>query len=154
MQVIDILGKPIQVTDLEAAIKEAEMFSFWEDKNAPKKVNQVSQGYWIDLANKLKALKIEIEALPIPVKVIDPEADNLPLWVKELREARLTSYQSGLKYNTPDGFKLFVKDKKASPLYGAWSCIRTQDNFYRLDKLEIGETWERGWGSPSITRIF
>lgn len=52
----------------------------------------------------------------------------------------------------PQTTKLFVKDMINSPIYGAWSCVKTDRNFRELDKLEIGQTWER-WGSPNLTRV-
>lgn len=58
------------------------------------------------------------------------------------------------KYDVNISYKLFSKDKKDNPLFVAHSCVRTIENINSLDKLEIGETWDRGWGSPSLTRIF
>jgi hypothetical protein len=146
--IIDLDGKSIKVTDIDGAI--AQVSCYTKFSSTP---NLNVGAYWKDTLKKLKALKKEIEAEPVPVKVVDEIADSLPLWVKEMREKRITSYQSGLKYNTPDGHKLFSKDKKDSPLFGAHSCVRTDTNLRKLDQLEIGETWER-FGQPNITRIF
>lgn len=58
------------------------------------------------------------------------------------------------EFNLDDGThcKLFIKGSATHPLYGAYSCVKTDSNLYKLDKLEVGETWER-FGSPNLTRV-
>ena len=156
MEVVDLNGKTLKVTDLKAAIEQAEMFSGYSDKNSPKEVNQLAQAYWIDLRDKLKKLEI-IEIVSIHDQLEDSYTDNLPTWVKEMRQKYpIRLDDSNQNFNSEEvniSRKGFSKDRKDSPLYGAHSCVRTLENINRLDKLEIGETWER-FGSPNITRIF
>lgn len=71
--------------------------------------------------------------------------ENYPQKVVEIRKAFKLD-------ENPQTTKLFVKDMKDSPIYGAWSCVKTDRNFRELDKLEIGETWVR-FGSPNLTRV-
>ena len=71
--------------------------------------------------------------------------ENYPQKVKDARK----------KFNLDervDTCKFFMKNERDNPLFGAWSCVKTQGNFYQLDRLEIGETWER-FGSPNLTRV-
>jgi hypothetical protein len=146
--IIDNKGKQMFVTDIHEAIKQAEMYSKFD----PSHIENTT--YWTHVLNQLKKLKAVMDAEPVPVKVIDEIADKLPVWVKEMREKyrqRLTD----IGYTDVNiSQKSFSKDKKDSPLFGPHSCVRTLENLNRLDKLEIGETWDRGWGRPSITRIF
>ncbi len=155
MEVVDLNGKTIKVTDLKAAIAQAEMFSGYSDKTSPKELNQLCQAYWIDMRNKLRKLSlVEFFTKLDAEQVEDPIANTLPTWVKEMREKYPVTLDNSI--NSPNeniSFKGFSKDRKDSPLYGAHSCVRTLENLNRLDRLEIGETWER-FGSPSITRIF
>ena len=141
--------KQIEVTDIDAGIAQVKTYTTFSNS-----YNKDTKAYWKDVLKKLKALKKQIDAEPVPVKVEDPIADKIPTWVKEMREKYRTSYEVSLKYNTPDGHKSFSKDKKDSPLYGAHSCVKTEQNLRKLNSLEVGETWDRGYGSPSITRIF
>jgi hypothetical protein len=144
--IIDNKGKQMFVTDIHEAIKQAEMYSKFD----PSHIENTT--YWTHVLNQLKELKAVMDAEPVEV-LIDEIADKLPVWVKEMRK----DYRQKL---TDIGYtdvnisqKSFSKDRKDSPLFGAHSCVRTLENINRLDKLEIGETWER-FGSPNITRIF
>lgn len=76
--------------------------------------------------------------------------------VEEIRAERIATLA---KMNTtPEQFdgnsKLYIKDNRKSPLFSKWSCVKTDSNLHKLEGMEIGETWDRGWGSPSITRVF
>jgi hypothetical protein len=158
MEVIDLNGKTIAVTDIKEAIAQAEMFSGYSNKNSPKEVNQLAQAYWIDLRDKLKKLEL-IENVKIHDQLEDnnPVYGDIPIWVIEMRQMYPNTLDdSNQNLNSEEvniSRKGFSKDRKDSPLYGAHSCVRTLENLNRLDKLKVGETWER-FGSPSITRIF
>ena len=143
----DLEGKQIEVTDLHEAIKQANMFTTFDTR----KVELTA--YWKDLHSKLLELKASIEAEPILV-VDEPQGEDLlPLIVREIREERRNSM---FLLNNPDEYKgkLFIKNDKRSPLYGAHSCVKTEENLNRLSKLEVGETWDRGNFSHKITRIY
>lgn len=49
--------------------------------------------------------------------------------------------------------KMFTKDEKLSPLFGAWSCVRSQKAVRQLESLEVGESTTNSSGRK-ITRIF
>lgn len=145
MEVIDLNGKTLKVTDIKAAIAQAKMFSGYTNKNNPKEVNDLAQAYWTDMYNKLVRLGVAMVFERVDeLEATNPNFKKLPSFVQVMQIA----------FKDHDkGTKGFSKDGKTSPLYGAWSCVKTDANFNRLDKLEIGETWER-FGSPNITRIF
>ena len=143
----DLEGKEIQVTDLHEAIKQANMFTTFDTR----KVELTA--YWKDLHSKLLELKASIEAEPVLV-VDEPQGEDLlPYIVREIREERRQRLASmGAKPEDFEG-KLFIKNDKRSPLYGAHSCVRAEQNINTLDKLKVGETWDRGHFSHKITRI-
>ena len=153
MEVKDLLNKTIEVTDLKKAIAEATMFSTYSDKTSPKEVNQLAQAYWIDMLKKLRKLALAEMFTIIDAIVIPTGEELLPEFVRVIRAERRE--RLALMGTTPDAFngKLFSKDGKKSPLFGAHSCVKTDQNLSKLDSLEIGETWKR-FGQPSITRIF
>ena len=145
MEVIDLNGKTIKVTDLKAAIAQAEMFSTYSDKTSPKELNQLCQAYWIDMRNKLRKLGlIEIIKIHDQLEDANPDFKDYPSFVKVMQMVFKDHDKSTKGYS---------KDGKTHPLYGAHSCVKTDQNLRKLDTLEIGETWER-FGQPNITRIF
>ena len=146
--ITDNLGKSIKVIDINAGIEQAEMYSKFDPSH------KENTAYWKDILNKLKALKKQIDAEPLPINVEDPIADKIPTWVKEMREKYMERLADIGYTDINISQKSFSKDKKDRPLYGAHSCVRTLRNLYTLDKLEVGETWDRGYGLPSLTRIF
>jgi hypothetical protein len=154
--ITDLEGKQIEITDIDKGIQQADMFS----KFAIQYINQKS--YWEDMLNKLKELKAIIEAEPKPEPIKDNVSDDIPQWVKEVRLSFINSHKSSLQYNTPDGHKLFVKSGeitikqggKITRLYGIHSCVKSEWNINVVNQLKVGQTWYRGWGNPSLTRIF
>lgn len=58
MYIIDNTGRKIEVTDLDAALKQAETFAdyFHEDK-AFADLDQLQKSYWLDIIEKLKQLR-------------------------------------------------------------------------------------------------
>lgn len=144
--ITDNTGKDIEVTDINAAIAQVSTYTTFS--NTYSKENEI---YWKDVLDKLNKLKAEMDAEPVPVIVEDPIADKVPNWVKELRAERMnTRGMEDINNNT----KLFVKDRKLSPLYGIYACVKAEQNVRHMERMEIGETWNRGYGSPSLTRIF
>ena len=146
----DNTGKSIEVVDLEAGIKQAKLFSGYEKENHPLTI------YWKDILSKLISLKDEIAKEPLIEPITDPITDTIPNWVKKIRNERIN--------NNPEHYlnlnhKLFVKNgntttKVDTILYGIHSCVKAKTNINKLECMAIGETWDRGFGSPSITRIF
>ncbi|AGA80296.1 hypothetical protein [Echinicola vietnamensis] len=59
MKIIDKDGKSIEITDLEAAIKQAEMFSQYKISEKASAFLKGRQAYWKDMLRKLKQLKEE-----------------------------------------------------------------------------------------------
>lgn len=148
--ITDNTGKSIEVTDVEAGIKQAKLFSGYENENHPLTI------YWKDILSKLISLKDEIAKEPPIEAIADPISDPIPQWVRNIRNERLNNHpEHYLKLKQ----KLFVKNgnhttKIDTTLYGIHSCVRAGHNVTKLERMAIGETWDRGFGSPSITRIF
>ena len=144
--IIDLDGKKIQVTNMEEALMKTDMFRTFDVSNIEL------TAYWEDMFEKLLALNAKMKLKSI---VVDkPQGEELlPTIVREIREERRNS---NFLLNNPDEYKgkLFIKNDKRSPLYGAHSCVRTDENLNRLNKLEIGETWDRGQFSNKITRVY
>lgn len=58
MEVIDLDGKKIKVTDLGEALKQAQMFkSYRHADKTYRELDKKLKQYWTDLYNKLTALK-------------------------------------------------------------------------------------------------
>ena len=143
--IIDLDGKTLKVTDIDGAIKQASIFSMYEHEDHPR------TKYWSDILNKLLELKSTIKPIE---PIIDTVVDNVPLWVRELRQERLKygdMYLNRTKYFVKNGER--SAKGKQTILYGAHSCVKTRENLNRLDKLEVGETWVR-IGQPNLIRIF
>lgn len=148
--ITDNTGKSIEVTDVEAGIKQAAEFSEYDPQN--KRIT----AYWKDLHTKLLELKKVMDNEPKIEPIKDPITDPIPQWVKNIRNESLN--------NDPDHYlnlkhKLFVKNgnhttKIDATLYGIHSCVKSEQNVRKLDNMEVGETWDRGFGSPTLTRIF
>lgn len=148
--IIDKTGKQMFVTNIHEAIKQAKMYSKFESTDIER------TAYWKHVLKQLKELKkvMDAEPVPVPVKVVDPIADKIPVWVKEIRQ-KYHQRLNEIGYKDVNiSYKLFSKDGKDSPLFGAHSCVRTLENINRLDSLEIGESLDRGGFSPKLTRIF
>lgn len=145
--ITDNTGKQIEVTDINKAITQAETFSKYEDEAHHLTI------YWKHLLNQLLELKKVMDTEPKPEPFKDNiDVNQIPLWVRKIREDRL-------KNHAGERQRLFVKNGTEMTsvnvtLHGIHNCVKARQNIYKLEKMEIGETWTRGWGSPSLTRIF
>lgn len=59
MEITDLNGKPIEVTDLDKAIEQAENYKDAQH-DPPAECDKKRQAYWTDVYNKLLELKNQI----------------------------------------------------------------------------------------------
>ena len=143
--ITDIEGTQIEVTNLPEAIKQAEMFSKFDVHDTER------TKYWKHMLEQLQNLK----PLPEPKPIVKEEKESeLFFLIRKVRENRLKCLANmGYDVANLKESKLFMKDTKASPLYGLHSCARVRHHIRNIDALEIGESCTNGSGR-NITRVF
>jgi hypothetical protein len=60
MKITDLNGQKIKVTDLIAAIRQAETFKDYHHEPPRPKMDKRRQAYWTDIYNKLMNLKTQL----------------------------------------------------------------------------------------------
>ena len=128
----NIDGEDIIVTDIVKAIEEAETYIYFSEASK----NENLLGYWQHNLAELKKLQPRFNTTK---KIVDKPTDSPIDRCKNI-------------YGDFKG-KGFIKSDTPSPLYGLYSCAKKDSYLYKIDNLNIGESFING-GGTKITRVY
>jgi len=133
LTIIDLEGKEIKVTNLQAAIDQVKCYTTFSGKDSR------NNKYWEHTLAELKKLK---EPKPVVIETVI-NGKELPQPVIECRKV----------FGNKKDFKGYIKNDKSTPLYGLHSCAKSPRILAQIEALEIGESVNNS--TPrKITRVY
>lgn len=142
--ITDIEGRRVEVTDLPKAIEQAKNAIGFNQKKIEQHKTDSEVLIFPEALKYWEHALIELQKI-VPPKVTEKPKEELQFSepVRKCREI----------FKNNSGRKGFIKNDKISPLFGIYSCAKTDRTLREIDQLEVGESCKNG-GGTKITRVY